>query len=88
MLGLVGAVLGVLAGLIPGIAVSVPLTRGYASGGFSYGPLTDVPPGRDFVVDVPWLLIALVLVVLPLVSAAVAAAATRSRLDGPTRRIA
>ena len=88
VLGLVGAVLGVLAGLIPGIAVSVPLTRGYASGGFSYGPLTDVPPGRDFVVDVPWLLIALVLVVLPLVSAAVAAAATRSRLDGPTRRIA
>lgn len=88
VLGLVGAVLGVLAGLIPGIAVSVPLTRGYATGGFSYGPLTDVPPDRDFVVDVPWLLVALVLVVLPLVSAAVAAAATRSRLDGPTRRIA
>lgn len=88
VLGVVGAVLGVLAGLIPGIAVSVPLTRGYATGGFSYGPLGDVPPDRDFVVDVPWLLVALVLVVLPLVSAAVAAAATRSRLDGPTRRIA
>lgn len=88
VLGLVGAVLGVLAGLIPGIAVSVPLTRGYADSGFSYGPLTDVPPDRDFVVDLPWLLIALVLVVLPLVSAAVAAAATRSRLDGPTRLIA
>lgn len=88
VLGLVGAVLGVLAGLVPGIAVSVPLTSRYATGGFSYGPLTEVPPDRTFVVDVPWLLVALVLVVLPLVSAAVAAAATRSRLDGPTRRIA
>lgn len=86
VLGLVGAVLGVLAGLIPGIAASVPLTRGVSSSS-SYVPLTDVPPGRDFIVDIPWLLIALVLVVLPLVSAAVAGAATRSRLDGPTRAL-
>ena len=48
----------------------------------------DTVPVRDYVVDVPWLLIALVLVVLPLVSAVVAAAATRSRLDGPTRLVA
>lgn len=88
VLGTVGAVLGVLAGLVPGVAVSVPLTRGYASGSSSYVPLVDAVPVRDFVVDVPWLLIALVLVVLPLVSAAVAAAATRSRLDGPTRLVA
>jgi len=47
--------------------------------------VTDQP---QFYLDVPWWLLALVLVVLPLVSAAVAAAATRSRLDGPTRALA
>jgi hypothetical protein len=50
-----------------------------------YGDPVDEP---RFYLDIPWWLLALVLVVLPLVSAAVAAASTRSRLDGPTRAIA
>jgi putative ABC transport system permease protein len=88
VLGLVGAGLGVLAGVIPGVAAAVSLT---SNGG--YGPGVLPVPGIDdgepsFYLDVPWWLLALVLVVLPLVSAGVAAAVTRSRLDGPTRAMA
>jgi putative ABC transport system permease protein len=88
VLGLVGAGLGVLAGVIPGVAAAVSLT---SNGG--YGPGVLPVPGIDdgqpsFYLDVPWWLLALVLVVLPLVSAGVAAAFTRSRLDGPTRALA
>lgn len=83
VLGLVGAVLGVLAGLVPGVAAAVPLTRGFASSGVYGAP---APP--DVVIDVPWGLLALVLVVLPLVSALVAGLAVRSRVDGPGRAVA
>jgi putative ABC transport system permease protein len=87
VLGLVGAGLGVLAGLIPGVAAAVALTSdGASSSGYlSSDQVAELP--RSYL-DVPWWLLALVLVVLPLVSAAVAAAATRSRLDGPTRALA
>ena len=88
VLGVVGAVLGVAAGLVPGIAVSVPLTRdssvGYSSVGGSLTALTD----SSFVLDLPWGLLLLVLVVLPLVSAGVSAAAARGRTDGARRVVA
>ena len=93
VLGLVGAGLGTLAGAVPGVAAAVSLTSStYGSGTYggsgwvAYGAGSGDEP--RFYLDVPWLLLLLVLVVLPLVSAAVAAASTRSRLDGPTRALA
>jgi hypothetical protein len=87
----VGAALGVLAGLIPGVAAAVALTsNGSSSSGWLIGggvPAHLVEQPR-FYLDIPWWLLLLVLVALPLVSAGVAAAATRSRLDGPTRALA
>lgn len=71
VLGVVGALLGVAAGLVPGVAAAVPLTRDYASSGFS-------PQGSSYVVVVPWPLLALLVVVLPLVAAAVAGLSARS----------
>ncbi|MCW2680650.1 MAG: FtsX-like permease family protein [Frankiales bacterium] len=85
VLGVVGAALGIAAGLVPGIAAAVPLTRGYSS---SSGFLTPAPAPGDFVVDIPWSLLLLLLVVLPLVAAAVAAASARGRVDGPRRVVA
>lgn len=76
VLGVVGAVLGVAAGLVPGIAAAVPLTR--ISG-------TGMPDG--YVVDVPWSLLALVLVGLPMVSAAVSALAARGHVDSHRRTL-
>ncbi|HEY6934164.1 MAG TPA: FtsX-like permease family protein [Marmoricola sp.] len=70
--GLVGALLGVLVGLVPGIAVSFPLTsERYA----------DAPPGvPSHFLAVPWLLVASLVVVLPLLTAAVVGLSSRSRL--------
>jgi putative ABC transport system permease protein len=64
-----GAVLGVLAGLGPGIAVAYPLTAEsmWGSGGH---PL----------IDVPWLLLAGVAILVPLLAVAVTGLVVRSRL--------
>ena len=92
VLGLVGAALGVLAGLIPGVAAAVSLTGSIGDYGSYNGNGAWMSYGQSgeprFYLDIPWWLLALVLVVLPLVSAAVAAVFTRSRLDGPTRALA
>lgn len=71
VVGVVGAVLGAAVGLIPGIAISRPLTlvTGY-----------DGTPERGPFLDVPWLLIGALVVALPLLTAAVVGLATRSRL--------
>lgn len=73
--GLVGAVLGALVGFVPGIAVTYPLTR---------VTWTDVDATGsalpDHFVDVPWLLVATVVLLLPLVTAAVVGVTARSRL--------
>ncbi|WP_435770364.1 FtsX-like permease family protein [Nocardioides sp. SYSU DS0651] len=66
VVGVVGAVLGASVGFIPGVAISKPLTRQADLSGA--------------VLDVPWLLIALVVVGLPLLSAGVVGACARSRL--------
>ncbi|QSR24244.1 hypothetical protein CFH99_01225 [Nocardioides aromaticivorans] len=64
VVGSIGALLGAPVGFIPGIAISHPLTEG--SGVAS--------------LDVPWLLIAVVVVGLPLLTAAAVGACARGRL--------
>ncbi len=73
VLALLGAALGIGAGLIPGIAVSIPLTRtGVVPG----------QPGPEYVVDVPWLMLTALLVLVPLVAAGAAAASRRQPSPG------
>lgn len=71
VVGVVGAVLGVAVGLIPGIAVTWPLT--------SRGATTEGGPSGPYL-DIPWLLILALVVVLPLVTALVVGLFARSRL--------
>ncbi|WP_181309893.1 ABC transporter permease [Nocardioides campestrisoli] len=72
VVGGTGAVLGALVGLVPGIAVAYPLTRSY------YGPVAG--QGTGPFLDIPWLMIGAVVLLLPLLTAAVVALSTRSRL--------
>lgn len=73
LVALTGAVLGVLLGLGPGVAIAVALTSdtGYANG----QPLTTPHP----LVLVPWLGLALVVVTVPLLAGLVAAVGVRGR---------
>jgi putative ABC transport system permease protein len=66
--GLVGGVLGAAVGFVPGVAISYPLTRTYAEVGPSH------------YLDVPWLEIAGLVVLLPLLTALVVGLVARSRL--------
>ncbi|ANH37545.1 FtsX-like permease family protein [Nocardioides dokdonensis FR1436] len=70
VVGLVGAVLGALVGLVPGIAISYPLTAPYGS---QAGEASHY-------LEVPWLLLGVVVLGLPLLTAAVVGLAARSRL--------
>jgi putative ABC transport system permease protein len=63
-----GALLGVLVGMAPGIAVAYPLTS------------TDFGNGARPLIDIPWLLLAGVAVLVPLLAVAVTGLAVRSRL--------
>jgi putative ABC transport system permease protein len=65
--GVVGAVLGVAVGFIPGIAITYPLTRGYA-------------PGEQHYLVIPWLEIVGLVVLLPMATALVVGLLARSRL--------
>jgi putative ABC transport system permease protein len=67
VVGFVGSLLGAAVGFIPGIAVTYPLTRPAYS---TRGPFLDVP----------WLLVVGLVVGLPVVTALVVAACTRSRM--------
>ncbi|MCW2598554.1 MAG: transporter permease [Frankiales bacterium] len=69
VIGLLGSVLGALAGLVPGIAISYPLTSGTHSG---HGP--------SHYLAIPWLLVIGLTVGVPMVAAGGAALLTRSRL--------
>ncbi|GAB3997995.1 FtsX-like permease family protein [Nocardioides marmoraquaticus] len=69
VVGLVGAVLGAVVGAIPGFAIAVPLTS------TDYGPAPTGP-----YLDVPWLLLGGLVVVLPLLTAAVVLVTSRARL--------
>jgi putative ABC transport system permease protein len=63
-----GALLGVLVGMAPGIAVAYPLTS------------TDFGNGARPLIDIPWLLLGGVAVLVPLLAVAVTGLAVRSRL--------
>jgi putative ABC transport system permease protein len=73
VIGGTGALLGVLAGLAPGIAVAYPLTS------------TDYGSGGAPVVVVPWDLLAAVAVGVPLLAVVVTGLAVRSRLPMTAR---
>lgn len=72
VVGLVGAVLGAAVGFVPGIAASYPLT--------SQSWLPESEPVAGHYLDVPWLLVAALVVVLPLLTAAIVGLGARSRL--------
>lgn len=72
VVGLVGAVLGAAVGFVPGIAASYPLT------GSQWTPDNDAV--ADHYLDVPWLLVAALVLVLPLLTAAIVGLTARSRL--------
>ncbi len=77
-IGLIGAVLGAAVGFVPGIAVSFPLTSGGYTGPEGVG--ASGVPLPDHYLDIPWLLIIGVVVLLPLLTAAVVGLTSRSRL--------
>jgi putative ABC transport system permease protein len=67
--GFVGSLLGAAVGFVPGIAVSYPLTRGYVGAS-----------GPSHYLVIPWLEIAGLVVLLPLLTSAIVGLAARSRL--------
>ena len=69
VVGFVGALLGAGVGFIPGVAISYPLTRNFGD-----------PNAAAHYLDIPWLLIAGLVVVLPLLTAAIMWLSARSRL--------
>lgn len=75
VVGLTGSLLGVAVGFIPGVAIARPLTG---------NPWLGVDANGEAIADhflaIPWPLILGLVVVLPLVTAAVVGIATRSRL--------
>lgn len=73
VVGVVGALLGALAGLVPGIAVTYPLT-----GDSWLTADADGEPLPDQFLEIPWLLVAAVVIGLPLLTAAVVALTARS----------
>jgi putative ABC transport system permease protein len=80
VIGLLGSLTGIAVGIVPGLAVTWPLTANRydaASGGSQWG---------SPVIDVPWLLLLVVGVGVPLLGASVAGLSVRSRLP-LTRRL-
>ena len=65
VVGFVGAILGAGVGFIPGVAISRPLTSYSGSGPY---------------LDIPWLMIGALVLVLPLLTAAIVGLSARSRL--------
>jgi putative ABC transport system permease protein len=74
VIGLLGSVLGALAGFVPGIAISYPLTRD-----------TQTAGGPSHYLTIPWLLVLGLTIGVPLVAAGGAALLTRSRLPLASR---
>jgi putative ABC transport system permease protein len=70
VIGFVGAILGAVVGFIPGVAISRPLTSMPISGATEQGPFLAIP----------WLLIGVIVLALPLLTAAVVGLTARSRL--------
>lgn len=80
VVGFVGAVLGALVGFIPGVAVTYPLTMQNSGVCTSDdGGMVTCATSGPFL-DIPWLLIAGLVVALPLVTALIMGLTARSRL--------
>ena len=79
LLAAVGCLLGVAVGLVPGIAISRPLTSN------GYDPLTGAPTAEGSILVLPWQSLLVVGLLVPLVAAAIAAAGIR-RAPQITRR--
>ena len=75
VVGVVGAGLGALVGAIPGVAISYPLTSDRWTEIDASGAAMP-----DHFLDVPWLLVAALVLGLPLLTAAVVGLTARSRL--------
>ena len=82
-IGLVGAVLGAAVGFVPGIAVTFPLTSSSWAG--PDATTDEGLPLPDHFIAVPWLLVLGLVVVLPLLTAAVVGLTSRSRLPMVSR---
>jgi putative ABC transport system permease protein len=82
VIGLVGAVLGAVVGFVPGIAVAYPLTvvGGDTCTVQGSGWCESTGVGTGPFLDVPWLMIAGLVLALPLLTALVVGLAARSRL--------
>ena len=80
VVGFVGAVLGAIVGFIPGVAITYPLTASSSDfcSSTGNGPLTCGASGPFL--DIPWLLIAGLVVALPLLTALIVGLTARSRL--------
>ena len=72
VVGFIGAVLGIAVGLVPGIAVSYPLTRNS-----NYDPVTGLDTTTGPYLDIPWTPLLLVVVGVPLLAGLLSAAAIR-----------
>jgi putative ABC transport system permease protein len=75
-----GALTGVAVGLVPGIALSWPLTTS------TFSPLTGEEVIKDPIIAVPWLTLLVIGLVVPLLGAAVTGISVRSRVP-LTRRL-
>ena len=79
LLALVGVVLGIAVGLVPGIAITYPLT------GMSWDPASGAATTSEPTTVIPWPVLAGMAVVVPLVAGALATLAIR-RAPTATRR--
>ena len=82
-IGLVGATLGAAVGFVPGVAVTFPLTASSWAGPEATDSTGSALP--DHFLDVPWLLVLGIVVVLPLLTAAVVGLTARSQLPFRSR---
>lgn len=81
VVGGVGALLGAAVGLVPGIAVTWPLTASSGAWvGEGSGSVSGDMPSTGPFLDIPWLLVGGLVVLLPLLTALVVALFSRSRL--------
>ncbi|KRF23454.1 FtsX-like permease family protein [Phycicoccus sp. Soil803] len=80
VVGFIGAVLGIAVGLVPGIAITYPLTRSY-----EYDSVTGVDHVTGPYLAIPWTPLLLVVLGVPLLAGALSALAIR-RAPAMTRR--
>lgn len=93
VVGMVGSLLGLVIGFVPGVALTWPLTAeatgSYdpATGNTTYSEAAQAAALPSPVIDIPWVWLAVVVVGVPLLAALVAAIAIR-RSPQVTRRVA